>query len=97
MQIVPYANDTRTHGIDLRQTCHESLIGTFYVDDFDVNAAMIVRPVTYMGSFYVEAELTAIFIVHCVSRIESIQNIVLKRSLSFYKCAMSSSSSLVSL
>ena len=31
-------------------------------------------------------------IVHCVSRIE---NIVLKRSLSFYKCAMSSSSSLV--
>ena len=31
-------------------------------------------------------------IVHCVSRIE---NIVLKRSLSFYKRAMSSSSSLV--
>ena len=26
-----------THGIDLRQARHESLMGTFYVDDFDVN------------------------------------------------------------
>ena len=94
MQIVPYANDTRTHGIDLCQTCHESLMGMFYIDDFDVNAAMIVRPVTYMGSFYVEAELTAISIVHCVSRIESIKILSLR---SFYKRAMSSSSSLVSL
>ena len=42
-----------THGIDLRQTCHESFMGTFYVDDFDVNRCND-RPVTY-----VEAERTA--------------------------------------
>ena len=37
-----------THGIDLRQTRHESLMGTFYVDEFDVNRCNIQA--IYMGS-----------------------------------------------
>ena len=37
---IPHGSDLRQHSRvlhDLRQTRHESLMGTFYVDDFDVN------------------------------------------------------------
>ena len=48
-----------THGIDLRQTLLESLMGTLYVDEFDVNNCKNRYIVCYVESFYVEAELSA--------------------------------------
>ena len=39
-----------THGIDLRQTRHESLMGTFYVDDFYVNRCNINKTSSLHGA-----------------------------------------------
>ena len=71
------------YGCSLWLISHKSL------SDLQVVFNKILRRVWHLPS------MSHTGIVHCVSRIESIQNVVLKRSSSFYKRAMSSSSSLV--